>query len=336
MHDKINDALGEMIVLAAVLDPCGKVIAIDPLALEQAGISQDKVVGAHLADCYWFRYSTSIGDALRQDLFRARLGYLAKRETIMRLRDANRQPVLLQCKPHRDADGSIQEIVVVAVGLATEKASADLVQSEIARLTTINRELVHRVKNLFAVVLAALSMSYRQTATREALLEMAHARIAALSKAHLLAVDVTHRQPADSVSLETLVRTVVSPQLPYLNRMAISGPNLEIPLKLLTPLTLILHELATNSSKYGALSREDGCLQVSWTERKTTNPKLNNYTSISSLVWSEPCDSAPIFTTPDGFGSKLLQRCAHQMRGRIEISQDNGKYQFRLIFDDIS
>ena len=334
MHDKIRDAIGEMIVLAAVLDPCGKVVAIDPLALEQAGISQDKVLGVHLAECYWFKYSTSIGDGLRQDLFRARLGYLAKRETIMRLRDANRQPVLLQCKPHRDAEGSIQEIVVIAVGLGTETASADLVQGEIARLTTINRELVHRVKNLFAVVLAALSMSYRQTATREALLEMAHARIAALSKAHLLAVDVTHRQPADSVSLETLIRTVVSPQLPYVSRLRISGPQLAIPLKNLTPLTLILHELTTNSSKYGALSREDGFLEISWTEKTIASSYNSEDNRISNLVWSEHGGSTQKLTTSDGFGSKLLQRCAHQINGCIEISLSEDGYQFKLLFKD--
>lgn len=253
----------------------------------------------------------------------------------MRLRDANRQPVLLQCKPHRDADGSIQEIVVIAVGLASKTASADLVQSEIARLTTINRELVHRVKNLFAVVLAALSMSYRQTATREALLEMAHARIAALSKAHLLAVDATHRQPANSVSLETLVRTVISPHLAYLERMKISGPNLEIPSKLLTPLTLTLHELATNSSKYGAISREDGCLQVSWTAKRTVDTHHNKSNRVSTLCWDEPSTSPSTMIHSDGFGSKLLQRCAYQMKGRLAISQDNGQYQFRLIFDDV-
>lgn len=333
IDDRIKDAVGDMIVLAAVLDPCGKVIAVDPLALEQAGLSQDKVLGVHFADCYWFNFSTPGADALRQDLFRARLGYLARRETIMRVRPSERQPVLLQCKPYRDAQGSIDEIVVIALGLGGDKGGAELVRSEITRLTTINRELVHRVKNIFAVILAALSISYRQTATREALLEMAQARIAALSKAHLLAVDVTQRQPADAVALETLIRTVISPHLSRPEMARIAGANAEIPLKYLTPLTLILHELATNSVKYGSLSREDGGLEISWKERETGQPSGGEGCSISLFAWSETCACDPMIAKSDGFGSRLLQRCANQMKGRIEVSQGANAYEFRLFFD---
>ncbi len=304
---------------------------MDPHMLDHAGLKAEKVIGTHLAETFWWNFSTPAADALRQGLVIARSGRVSQRETIIRPRGAERLPVLLQCKPHRNAAGDVDEIVVVALGLSAEDAAAGLLRGEFARVSTVNRELVHRVKNLFSTVLAALSISYRQTASREELLEMAYSRIAALSKTHLLAVDNGDGPPTTSVSLEELLRAIVGPHLPNENILTTTGYALDIALTDITPLTLILHELATNCTKYGAFCHPDGRLSVEW-DCNTEGADGRLSTSLQTLVWKEEFCNPNNEETAEGFGSILLERCLKQIEGKLELRRTPSSYVVKIHF----
>lgn len=332
--ERIGAAVGGMIALAAVLDTCGKVIAIDPLSLDQAGLDETRVVGQHFADTFWWSYSTAAGDAMRHDIARARAGLIVRRETVIRSLGAARLPIMLQVSPNLSPGGAVDEIVVVAMGLERDGSDIALMRGEIARLTTMNRELVHRIKNMFGAVMATLSISYRQTDSREAMREMACSRIAALSRAHLLSVDAGDRLPAAPVALENLVRATVGPHLPDDLALWLDGPPVTIRVAAITPLTLVLHELATNATKYGALSHADGTLRVEWTGPQEAEAWKPTDRASCWMTWTEEFDnSVRDAVALPGFGSALVERCVEQLQGSVEIVSSASGYRVVLRFD---
>ena len=184
---------------------------------------------------------------------------------------------------------------------------AGMVESEIAlRQEAASRQLLvcelnHRVKNLFAVVGGMIELTSRMSATPEEMAKAVRGRIVALSRAHELirpAVTLESAKRAD-VSLQALVSALIEPHLNHANdHLTIDGPTLTLGASAATKLTLVLHELATNAGKYGALSVQEGWLEVTW---KLVNERL-------VLDWSET--SGPPIAAPPlrrGFGSKLIE-----------------------------
>lgn len=127
------------------------------------------------------------------------------------------------------------------------------------------READHRVKNIFANVHAMISLIARSPK------EMAQAlrgRLDALLRAKDLVrpgiMGTEHE--SKQTTMDALVRTVLQPYddgLP--DRVVTGGPDVLVGAKALTGFALILHEMATNAVEYGALSRRDGSVRVTWT-----------------------------------------------------------------------
>ncbi|MBS1304092.1 sensor histidine kinase, partial [Loktanella sp. SALINAS62] len=136
-------------------------------------------------------------------------------------------------------------------------------------------------------------------------------RIQALARAHDQLLE-TDWQSAD---LAILVKTTL---LAYyrdgeIDRVA-DGPPMPLTPRQGLGLALILHELATNASKYGALSTDDGTLRVTWDEMQVDGrPNVR-------LSWRES-DGPPVTDgAPKGFGTKLIKRvCAYELEGSAEL-----------------
>jgi two-component sensor histidine kinase len=159
-------------------------------------------------------------------------------------------------------------------------------------------EMSHRVKNLFAIVANLTAISARSTATSQ---EMAHdlnARLLALGRAHdLIRLDPEHEGPRTAL-IGDLFDAFLAP---YDNHgtVLVSLPKVHVGETSVTALALIVHELATNAVKYGALSSSRGSLYVAGSDLKEQ----------MVIVWTEaggPPASTP--TGPGGFGSKLISR----------------------------
>jgi two-component sensor histidine kinase len=179
-------------------------------------------------------------------------------------------------------------------------------------------EMSHRVKNLLAVAAGLTTITSRTAASTKEMASDLIQRLTALGRAH----DLVRPLP-DSQGRAALLGDLLSVLLaPYDDLGAFSGrirvavERMGIGETAATSLAMVVHELATNSVKYGALSADTGTLDVSTTSSGDT----------ISLVWMErggPLVSEP--RSPEGFGSKLLQRSiSGQLGGSIDHDWSEG------------
>lgn len=171
-----------------------------------------------------------------------------------------------------------------------------------ARLTLVNKELQHRIKNIVAVVQGVLSQSAR-TATSPAELK---AKVGDRLQAMTRALELLNLSD-ESIDLGDLVRRVLQP-FEAEGNVALTGPLLPIPGELGLQLALLLHELATNAAKYGALSVPTGAVNVAWERRGET----------AQLRWVE--SGGPDVHEPQhvGFGTRLVRAAVPDGAVRLE------------------
>ena len=185
-----------------------------------------------------------------------------------------------------------------------EAAQAAIVSEARDRADLLARELNHRVKNLFAVVLAIVQMSARDKPEAKEVTNSIAQRIRALLTAHEVSQGELERPVA---SLRALVETSLAPYRSSNHPAEIDGPEIMLPAKRVTPLGLVLHELTTNAVKYGAW-KDEGTVHVSWSEQDGT----------VTLEWRET--GAQLGDAPEhtGFGSLLMTSAARQFGGTFE------------------
>ena len=164
-----------------------------------------------------------------------------------------------------------------------------------AEQVLLNHELGHRLKNTLAMVQAIASQTLRGFAEKEALTAFT-SRLRALGSAH----EVLLHQNFDTARLRAVVDKVVAPHAPG-DRLDMSGPDLAIGSKAGLSLSLILHELATNAVKYGALSNDTGRVAIDWTvDRDEGDP-------LFTLTWRESGGPPVVEPESTGFGSRLIR-----------------------------
>jgi two-component sensor histidine kinase len=166
-------------------------------------------------------------------------------------------------------------------------------------------ELNHRVKNTLAVVQSLAQQTFR-TGSKEdtALFEQ---RLQALSGAHNL---LTSNNWTDT-ELNVVIQKALLPFGLQVGRVTLRGPKVTVAPKTAVNLTLVVHELATNAVKYGALSNESGSVDVSWTDGHGFPRKL---------TWAE--NGGPIVAPPDrnGFGMRLIRRgLAAELGAKVDL-----------------
>lgn len=150
-------------------------------------------------------------------------------------------------------------------------------------------ELSHRVKNTFAMVQAVVFQTLR--GTDPAVSDTLQSRLAALSRAHEILLQKSWTSMTISALLDRVLRLEAEG-----DRYVIDGPNFEVGPEAALSISLLLHELATNAVKYGALSNETGIVRVTW-------QKDDGH---FRLFWTE--EGGPPARTPErkGFGSRLV------------------------------
>ncbi len=160
------------------------------------------------------------------------------------------------------------------------------------------RELGHRVKNTLAVVQGMVSQTLRQATTMEEADEIIRGRVQAMGAAH----DLLIQGNFGNTSMRELIERTLRPfNDENTSRFVLTGPDLALPQWLVTAYALGLHELATNSIKYGALSVAKGQVTIDWvTEAGIKGDELR-------LVWREHGGPTVTVPTQEGFGTRLLR-----------------------------
>ena len=168
------------------------------------------------------------------------------------------------------------------------------------------KELSHRIKNLFAVVTGLITLQARKDDANRAFADKVVGTLRALGRAHEFV------RPADGDTRESLVGLLDVLFTPYHSldgepRVRLTGGDAAIAHNSATPLALVFHELATNSAKYGALSSEDGHVEVEIIDR---GDKIGvTWTELGGPVSSEP--------TETGFGSRMVDMAVTgQLQGK--------------------
>jgi len=265
--------------------------------------AEDPLNGATWADLWPEEHARDAAEALEA----ARIGGLGRFSAfstsargVVRWWDVAMSPVVVEGAPPTQVVATLRDV--------TERR-----QAEDARQMLL-RELNHRVKNLFAIASGMVSMTARSARTVETMSADLHGRLSALAKAHELihpAIGGDARD-ADSGEIGALVKQVAEPHL-YSDtgaRILIEGPDLPLGFTGTTSLALILHELATNAAKYGALATPDGALTIAW---RVVDGRLE-------LDWDEHVPAGGVEAPRGtGFGSKLARASASgQLGGSIE------------------
>lgn len=221
------------------------------------------------------------------------------REVILERPDGGRSHVLVSVELLLDDDGALAGAVNALVDISDRKSAEDR-----QRLLLLD-ELNHRVKNTLATVQSLAAHSLRGDSEPREMRATFEARLMALSSAHNQLAE-RHWTDAD---LRTLVRDAVAPYRPEGEDLRIEGDDVRLSARGAVALAMVVHELATNAAKFGALSTPDGRLCVAW--RIETEAGLERL----ALEWRE--EGGPAVEPPirRGFGARFIESAVERELG---------------------
>jgi two-component system, chemotaxis family, CheB/CheR fusion protein len=223
---------------------------------------------------------------------------------------------IVRILPYRSIENLIAGVVITFVDVTAITKAEE-------RQRLLLAELQHRVRNTLGVVRSIARRSARTSATVEEYAMHLDGRLNAFARTQAFVT----RDPEAGVDLEYMV---VEELLSYHARegeqLQISGPSIRLQPKSAETLALALHELATNAVKYGALTKPEGRVAVTWQiDRDDGTPAL-------VIDWIEK--DGPKIGEPSrrGFGSELLeQTLAYELKARTTLRFDPSGLQCRIL-----
>lgn len=210
-------------------------------------------------------------------------------------------------------DGTVENILSVSRDITKTKEFEE-------QQILLRQELSHRIKNILSLVQAAANQTLKAgddiMTAKSALL----ARLQSLGRAHEILLKTDHHL----ATLQAIVEAAFEGQAA--DRFSITGPEVALSPKCGLALALVFHELVTNAIKYGALSNDEGRVDVSWAIRKAgERDELE-------LSWTEtggPCVIAPKHA---GFGTKLINRAlSGYIDGEVGLKFEETGLRFSMI-----
>jgi two-component sensor histidine kinase len=198
-------------------------------------------------------------------------------------------------------------LLLLSVGLAFALRMANrIAQAEAHRDLLIN-ELNHRVKNTLMSVQSVAARSLRGSPANQDAKKAFEARLIAMSGAH----NVLSEEKWERAELRTIIGRVLEPYATTgASRLRITGPDVKLTPRAALSLAMVLHELATNAAKYGALSNATGRVSIDWhIVSEAAGRRLR-------LRWQETDGPVVRDSERKGFGTTLIERSiAHELNG---------------------
>ena len=185
-----------------------------------------------------------------------------------------------------------------AVRMATAIARGELLHD------LLIEELNHRVKNTLAILQAIAVQTFRSATRAER--EKFEGRLGALAEAH----NLLSSEKWQGSELRDVLERVLQPYVINApERVKMCGPRVPLSPRLAVVLSMIVHEIATNAAKYGALSNDSGIIGIDWEVMPGGTGEFLR------LLWTE--SGGPPVTAPvhRGFGSRLIERSARDQLG---------------------
>lgn len=284
-----------------VIDERGCIEAFNPAAERLFGYSADQIVGQNVRvlmpepyheehDGYLERY--------RETGERRIIGI--GREVFGLRRDGSTFPLELSIAEWRDG---WQRYFTGVMRDVTERKRAE----ELQRLLV--NELNHRVKNTLATVQSVAGQTLRNASDLVEARDSLTTRLLALARAH----DILTRESWEGAELTDVVASLISSHGDG-ERFEARGPAVRLPPKAALSLSLALHELMTNATKYGALSNEAGRVSLDWDRIAEDGADRLN------LRWEERDGPAVSIPSRQGFGSRLITGgLARELGGDVKL-----------------
>jgi len=194
----------------------------------------------------------------------------------------------------------------VVIDVTTQKRAEEVRE-------VLSSELKHRVKNIIAVVQSVATQTFRGAETEK--LNAFNGRLRAMAAAQ----DMLTQGGGEPTNVQAVVKMTLEPMGGGTDRFQIEGVTVDLAREKALPLSLAMHELATNAGKYGALSNRSGRVSIRWAISGET----------FRLEWSE--QGGPTIRVPDrkGFGSRLIERVlAAEFSGKVQVDYRPDGLQF--------
>lgn len=197
----------------------------------------------------------------------------------------------INASPVRDATGRVVGAVGAGVDITERKAAEE-------RQAMLVAELDHRVRNILATVQSMVRLTADNSPTKDTLARTLEGRIGAMTRAH----DRLTRGSWRGADLSEIVQAELEVFSDNGDRFMIDGtPNCMLKPRQALNLALVLHELATNAAKHGALSGNRGSVRVSWRIVAEHEPHSLR------IEWREKNGPPVVPPTQRGFGSRLIE-----------------------------
>jgi PAS domain S-box-containing protein len=184
----------------------------------------------------------------------------------------------------------------------TERRKAD----DVRRLLV--SELNHRVKNTLAIVQSFATQTGSNSKSMSEFVASFNGRLQSLSGAHNVLTD----EDWSGAGILPLVKSQIDTLIGCRERTSISGPDVFLPPQTALQLTLVLHELATNAVKHGALSVETGKIDIAWNVSADAERRLD-------LTWCERGGPPVSVPTRRGFGLSVIERSGRLPHLKTEL-----------------
>lgn len=224
----------------------------------------------------------------------------------------------VRLEPIHDEFGAVDGLTGVAIEITDRRKREQ-------NIRLLMRELAHRSKNTLAVVQAMARQTASTTRDPAAFAERFGQRLEALGATHALLVD----DGWAGTDLAELIRSQIGHHLDQANKQIfMSGPPLLLPSDVSQNIGLALHELATNAAKYGALSTQNGRVEITWTASQVKAGKRD-----VTLSWRE--SGGPPVKPPErrGFGQVVIERTVSRaLNGSVDIRYDPAGFSWTLSF----
>ena len=218
--------------------------------------------------------------------------------------------------PHvfEDEEIGLSQTIARQLALSVDRKQADETEKMLVA------ELQHRTKNLFAVIQALAHSSLRGNEILEEARQAFSSRLIVLARAHDRLLNASWK----GISLSDLVRLELEA---FPGRASIDGRDVVLVPQAAQNFALALHELSTNAVKYGALSKPEGHISVSWTIMG------GNGARVLKFRWQETGGPPVTQPTREGFGTSLLKMTLGD--ARIEYAPEGLIYEVEMPKDQI-
>jgi len=285
----------------------GVIQSVNKYGAQELGYSAGELVGKHVDMVFHSSDRAQVQEFLKACIAepsRTRfweLRKVKKNGTAIWVREAAR--------PIRDADGRTM-ILIVCEDISDRKQVEQeiLHKAELERL--LFRELDHRVRNNLSSLLALIDLTRRGSTTMTEFAATIRSRVDVMAAVHSL-LSRSHWTP---LSMRSMLEAIIPSRLRA--RLSMIGEDTLIPPRQVTALGMVIHELLTNSVKYGAMSVESGGVELSWSREPCKDSAVR-----LTMTWTETGGPAVLDEPSAGAGTELIEGLVQtELRGSVDFN----------------